>query len=327
MTTIIRKLIQNHYELVGSFKSIEKRPYYAEIIAQAKEENMPVTEFLYSALGYTKTAMCSAEDLQKVRMAVTQDDQKGLEAALGDSANLDDIKEYLKSIEQFPVRVTNTKSNKNSKVSMYVPTLAEYYATCPELYVLYENNIVNLSQVIYDLRLRKEPIVQRTNLLFEDPNVKASLVKIVSGDFTPSISCGQYYINTELTEELKDTLQFEALSEAIQPKLGLSVKISKNFLELVTASKDNIPLYLAVLEFAKLHGITFANVMQKFGVVIPDYSNIYKLYGVVPVILEDVAFVYLKDQIVQMSTLQFYNMLDSGALKSYNATKSMEVFK
>ena len=52
MNLALQKVVQNYYELHGSFSGIATQLYYPEVVASAKEDGRSPVNQLYAMLGY-----------------------------------------------------------------------------------------------------------------------------------------------------------------------------------------------------------------------------------------------------------------------------------
>ena len=329
MNLALQKVVQNYYELHGSFSGIATQLYYPEVVASAKEDGRSPVNQLYAMLGYKECGGLSTEGIQQLRKAYSRKDIAAAEKLLGHATTGNEIKAVLKEGKMLPSDVLASKPRKYAN-ERYVDVLAQYYASCLDNFVVFEDQLVPFPMVLETYRMRKISLERAANEILASPAYDHILVsfKQVNG-ISPKAESGTFYTDCSFAEDEKVAIIKNAFKCAINPNTMLKDSVVRNFTEFIDMAANNPGVYLSLLEFTEEYGITYAQLLRKFGLALPDYSEPYRLFGFVPICIGDVVILINQDERKTCSSKEFEERLKLLLFRLYKEGKpqnQMNVF-
>lgn len=309
MNLALQKVVQNYYELHGSFSGIATQFYYPEVVTSAKEDGRSPVNQLYAMLGYKECGELSTEETQRLRKAYSRKDVTIVEKILDHATIDDEVKEVLKEGKMLPIDVVASKPRKYNN-EKYVDVLAQYYASCLDNYVVFKDQLVPFPMVLETYRMQKISLERAANEILASPAYANILVafKQVEG-ISPKVESGIFYTDCIFSEDEKNIIIKNAFKCAINPNTMLKDSVVRNFTEFIDMANSNQGVYLSLLEFAEDRGITYAQMLRKFGLTLPDYSEPYRLFGFVPICIGDVVILINQNERKTCSSKEFEERL------------------
>lgn len=318
----LEKVVQNYFELHGSFDGISSEWYYNQILQGMAEHGNPTdTDELFWLLGYRATEHLKPAATRSLRLAFSKRDVVGIAGLLGKQATLQDAEEELTAANMLPIKV----SDRPPRVSVnqkYVSLLSQYYATCIETTVLWNGALLPFPAVLEGFRLEGIKASKAARLIMESEALSQALVHFVFVDgIMPKVESGVFYVDRELTENERQQITKDALKEVIYPDIPIkdSILCSPTSLAIM-ASSDN-PKYLALLDFTTIAGITYAQLLAKCGLTLPDYGKAYKLIGAIPVYIGDSILLITEQKYTKFTAAEFSERLSLFAANASCAQK------
>lgn len=318
MNFALQKVVQNYYELHGGFNGIATQFYYPEVVASAKEDGRSPVNQLYAMLGYKECGSLSTEGIRELRKAYSVKDTQAAERVLGHATTENEMKVVLKDGKMLPVDVVAPKPRKYDN-EKYVDLLAQYYVSCMDNYVVFESQLVPFPAVLETYRMRKISPDKAANELLTSPEYTNVLVTFrqVKG-ISPKVESGIFYTDCIFSEDEKHYIIKNAFKCAINPNTMLKDSIVRNFTEFIDMAANNPGVYLSLLEFVENNGITYAQLLRKFNLTVPDYSEPYRLFGFVPLCIGDIVIMINQDQRRTCSSREFDERLKLMLIRLYS---------
>lgn len=270
-------LVRNYFERSNTFKGIEETCLGQELTRLSKDNDESIEDVCYRILGYNGASSPTA--LFKLRNALIKDeDVTELCTSTVDNKKLREIL----SVRGFPKVTKPLKSCKGLDV-----LVAEYYRKDPSL-------LIQLDGAAY---LFGEWLIHSNSMsaneLLEFQPAQVCFIRFgVKKCNKPTIYAGTLWTSKPLSKSLQKSINLSALKlvcnssvvKAILHKLGTN--------HLLTLSEDVPKKYLRVLDYAQLNNVTYADILQKFDLRVPDLIKAYELTGK--------AFMMLDEQTVML---------------------------
>lgn len=317
MNLALQKVVQNYYELHGSFSGIATQFYYPEVVASAKEDGRSPINQLYAMLGYKECGRLNTESVRQLRKVYNKYGASVADKILGHATTENEIKTVLKEGKMLPVDIRASKPRKYDN-EKYVDMLARYYVSCLDNYVVFNDQLVPFPAVLETYRMQKISLERAANEILASPAYSHILVtfKQVKG-INPKVESGTFYTDCIFSEDEKNSIVKNALKCAINPNTMLKDSIVRNFTEFIDMAFSNPSVYLSLLEFTEACGITYAQLLKRFGLNLPDYSEPYQMFNFVPICIGDVVILINQNERKTCSLKEFEERLKLLLFRMY----------
>lgn len=267
---VLRTLIRNYFERMGTFDGILQTSIGKEIEKQA---NGDVIGFCYRMLGYeNENPLALVELRQKLRTGEVSPED--FAKVTGRSAN--SRKEMLKILKMHEV------SAKENRKHLMIQGIADLDLLAAEFYANDDGNVLidNGSQEQFSSWLLSNKI-KSVKEVIKMPQVQPCLLSFKTvKDIVPTITNHTMFVPVELTEKMIERINLRALSTAMgknADKLLSSVKST----EFVFLRDIDLYRYLELLDLAIAEGKTYQEIAKSQGANIPDLLKAWELTGFV----------------------------------------------
>ena len=267
---MVRRFIQNYFEVHGNFSKIEVSVLSKQIREIAESNNMNLIEFCLTQLGYD--AGITQEDMDCMAHWQILDLTWFI-----DNLNLDNwdaVNDYLKDIIGNRKRVYRDAPERKKSVKTAIDMLTLYYNNNTELRanlvgVLYSTKTYAVHLISQDKKIKTETLINKLN--------EANLLVDFKTSDKEYITNGTFY-HTSFTEKQCDSIQTNAIMNLIN---GVNIirGTIKNYGELPFLAINKPATYLSLLEMCTGLGITYAEYMKNYGINIIDQGPIIEQYG------------------------------------------------
>jgi hypothetical protein len=263
-------LVRNYFERNGSFDGIEETTLGEKISENCKLTGESKEELLFRLLGYDDAE--SSVSLVELRRLLST----GRDAS-----------EYLDSIEAKEagkrLKVARVPMGKHKKkFSEMGDLVAAYYREDPSNLVEEENR-----RLPFGAWLEQNSRLSPAKIM-NSPCAKHCLVKFGVKDVEPMVYNGVLYTREELSAEEQRSVQELAIQLATNSGSVMRQVSRLSFADKAVLFDANKALYLKVLDYAMIKGVSYAEIMAQFGVQIPDLIKAYELTGYAFYYLEEI---------------------------------------
>lgn len=307
MEILVKRFVQNYYEVHGNFNKIELSPLSEQIREMANDAGLSINHFCISMLGYP--AGTTEFDLDLFAHWQIDDISWFLENKLINKE--EDLEQFIKDHKCNWQRVFRKKNNKEHKVNAAVELLTTYYNNNSELKTLIDNAQYSVKDFILLLKISGEKIsVQSVIESMKKNNLLVSF-KQTTGD--PAVYNGVFYHN-DLTENQIAKVQKEAVMNLIYG-LNLRNGVIKDAGSLPFLAINSPKVYLALLDMCRGLGITYAQYVKAFGINIIDQVPALTQFNMLVMLLGDTLYVTdaysTSKEPVQRITIEQFNTMVS----------------
>lgn len=275
-------LVQNYYERTGSFKGIENTYLCDELVRLHKETGKSVFNICYELLGYTGAK--SAESYASLRNKILKN--YGWKSMLTEKKTIDEL------VKVFKMN-TNTKEVsliKDGKLKGLDKLVAAYYKNDVYNRVVDENNL----SIPFGIWLQQQTMP--VSKILESPIAAPCLVQIEQKEIEyPTIYGKVLYCSEKLSESEKKKLQLSAIRQVMFYGSPLKKWSKLPIVELLTMSSSHPDIYLQMLDYARYHKMSYAELMQNFDISIPNLVEGYRTTGMIFMTLNDKVMYYDKE--------------------------------
>lgn len=255
------KLVQNYYELHGSFDGIS-----LSAIGSFIEDSDSLIDECYQILGY------SSKEEHDIRMAYRRGSL--------DSSYLEKCDITVPQLSELETNVRNAK---------YIAMLAEYFKMQNGIMVKFNGTIYSLDKFIFGLRYTTKKIRDYAKAIVAE--TETPLITFKQGDKN-EIANGIFTVTNKLTAAGQKEIIIKAIIKA-------SGALDKTLPATIVKHPELIPLlaftdreaYLNALETAEERGITYKDLMLENGYKIYDYSGVYQYAKCIPITIVNSVYI------------------------------------
>ena len=273
------KLVQNYYEVHGSFDGIS-----VSEIGGLVEDSGSLIDECYRILGYSGNGI-SPKMVHDLRLAYRRNDLETLHVLCG-AVSLSEAARYFEEHGiEVPQHEEQDAAIKNGK---YVAMLAEYLKMKNGIVVKFNGSLYNLDELLGGLRYTLKKIREYAKTIVTDPENK--IIEFQQGD-KDEISNGIFTVKAKLTAAAQREIVIKAIikaSGALDTTLPAAV-VKKPELIPLLAFNDN-KAYLEALETAEVRGITYKDLMAEKGYNVYDCLAVYQYARCIPVTILDAVY-------------------------------------
>lgn len=286
MNLIERKLIQNYFEVNGSFDKIA-----ATEVGKLLEGTTDITESCFRLLGYEPHEGFTAKECHGIRVAIKKGDLSYLAAVLG-VVSLEEAVDAAVASGILAERPADAKPmfRYNKTLAKYSTVLAEYFRIANEPVKF--RTIVDLKYAVHSLKLEPSKLTKNVKDICDN---NPGMVSFQNDGGELYVYKKIFHVDKDFSEKEQRTIILDALKFAT----GLSLDISPELLgkphQLLALPFTNAEQYIDLLEKAEVNGCTYAEFMERFGIHVADYASAYFALGIIPVIVGDHVFLFTKE--------------------------------
>lgn len=280
---VIDKLIQNYYEINGSFDKI----ILSDVGEYIKVDNMNLKDYCYRSLGYKAANGISESQMHdlRIRYRVDAADTLGFNTR-------EEAENFLRENKMLPMMVKGVSMRINKKLRKYSDVLGQYLKNTDTIIVSFRGYVLSISKVIQSLKAEPKAVSSNAKELAEQ------IMKYLAFEETskkPYVYDGVLYTNEKLTEKSKMTIVTDAISLATGVNHGLPKEILVSPGRIQILSYIDNPMYLSILESAEIHGRSLADELMLSGLHLAELAPIYKELGFIPLVCGNTTVVYAAD--------------------------------
>lgn len=291
MEVLIKRYIQNYYEVHGNFDKIELSPLSEQIRLAASEEGLSIRLFCIRALGYPENT--TGLDLEIFAHWQLQDFAWFLDNKLAPDEK--SVASFVKDHKYDWPLVYRERNKKEVKVNAAVELLTTYYNENSELKAVIDDVEYGVKDFILLLKIGSGRLPTQTVISALKKSKLLVTFKETAGE--QLIYNGVFYHNG-LTEAQINKVQKEAVSNLING-MNMRTSVIKNIDSLPFLSVNSPKIYLSLLDMCRGLGITYAQYMKTFGLNIKDQTPLLERYKMLIMVLGDMAYVTTEDSTVK----------------------------
>lgn len=260
---LVRRFVQNYYEIHGNFDKIELSILGKQIRALADVNQQEIIQFCYKQLGYT--SQITEEILEQFARY-----------QLGDTDYFI-TNGYVSSVEELPKHLAKHGNIRKpifrerkypKKLQQAIQMLTTYYNDSTELHICTADSEITTKVYISMLKLQNRGKLSINTLLSELQSANL-LVTFKKAD-VDSIQNGIFYYQ-DYTDAQLQRIQKEAVAN-IAFGMHLNSGTVKNVVDLPFLPLNDNDTYLSLLDMCRGLGITYAEYMLNFGYAIKDQT-------------------------------------------------------
>ena len=344
---VYKALIQNYYELHGSFKGVEIQPYISTVRKRAESVGMSLLDYCYFMLGYNpicferqaefNTALNEGKSLDSFLEGALPPTKV---AELHDAWMHSDFEQINSILPNKTVNEVNAilqdsgccmKSVDNRTKKKHVAeinALAYYFAHQCDQMVEWQGRLYTIP---FLMALAKQSKGMSLKTLMDSGTFDSIVIKCMRTD-SPEVvvSDGVLYTNKVINDKTLNTIKSKALTLV---HLGYVADYVQSFRHTIgdfiwMGLKDRKG-YLALLNLARLNGMTYAELVEQFRYKVVDQSVVFENTGMCVVKIQNKYFcipadcsLNNKDCIVAVTEEEIGNML----LQHQYSSTSMNLF-
>lgn len=256
---VLRRFVENYYEIHGDFSGIDISVISQDLRYWAKENALNILEYCYYLLGYpahvTDEELNIFSELQLNGMKALE--EKALPAT------------WCEEVSYKPKLIYRADSTKNKKVLLAEKMLFNYLKNTDELTCTVGDVAVPVKDYVMYLKSVKKNIGKKEVLQELEKN-KLMVRFVLSEDAEWSI-LNKTFIYNNLTEKQIEQVKLEVVSDFLYGEY-LRAGALGDLTSLPFLAFNDRKTYLALLDVCRGLGITYADYMDAFNLVVPDQT-------------------------------------------------------
>lgn len=268
---LLRRLVQNYYEVHGSFTDIQLTFFGDELMNAATSVGYSLEDMCYSYLGYSDTDKLKPSELCSLRKKIlTHCDYEGR------AYDINTVKSIMSDYN--PDCYKPNRATYNEHEQIVFDMCYAYYKDCYDGYVELSGHIVRFTDILDYLHTS----VSNVDKVFKGMQKADSALSFVYSDKgNPQIVDNVLYGPFALKVPFEDIAK-QALHCIL---FGLSADLSK-YAEFFNAqhgalSLTNPAIYLELIDIANAIGCTYKELLAEVGLEVLDQRDIFERYGYV----------------------------------------------
>ena len=287
MNLIKKKLIQNYFEVHGSFDKIVA----SDIGALIQVEGQTTEEVCYKSLGYVDHGKFTAKQCHDMRVALKSENLTLLRDLLG-TTTVEEAKEVMvhEGILNENVPTKKATFRINNSLKRYSSVLASYFRISKQVVTFH--TMLPLCYAIDSLKAEPKNLGKNVKAIYEN---NQDLIAFDSSAENPYVYKNTLYADRELTEKEKRTIILDALKLASGLQLGIDAKVYRSPYDFAILSFEETEKYLDILEDAEANHMTYAQYLSLIGINVPNYAKIYCCVGMIPIIAGNTVYLLTEE--------------------------------
>lgn len=259
----IKKLVQNYFEINGTFTGIEFSCFIHELRELAKLNELDLMEYCYALLGFSKTTN-------------------------GYKAKFDQAVEKAAASCQAESEKLTTFRRLNKKFGEEIDALSEYYRSGIDKTVMLNDGVMPFPDFIQIARaMHRQANVKEqfgagyknkdlVKALLQDTRLSNVLVKEYRQASVCAV-CNDVLLSPKiLTDADFNSIHKVALTRLVKGSLNYPEHFIMSADTFATLSFTNVKLYCEILAWAAAMGMTYAAILKDLGFNVADLSALYK---------------------------------------------------
>lgn len=268
-----RRLVQNYYEIHGTFDGIISTPMGDEVFKFANETKRTVEEACYNFLGYNRVSNFSAKEIAQLRAKAIYDNEsyEKYKALVGE-----------KEAAQL-IRPSKVKSLARDKQLIFDLCYAHFSNCCHTIIDIGENSFEFSKHLNYLRQLRVSPATVFTAL----SEAKGELRYLKSSVREACVYNNVCVADVDITAAEFTRICQKAITAVLYGKTANLKFACKNLEYLAVVGLEDTALYTNLLDIALANNITYSELLKEIGVHIGDYVSMFPTLKCIKIPLED----------------------------------------